>query len=167
MKLTTYLREQSDEEFEIYLQSLADWVGKGGRLAHKGFADHIKKNYGYEKKVSNIPIKTVMDALEDWNYHTEYAILDALMKGNKKAADYLLMIAQEQQKIGHLPSDLGLLRTYVSHMDNLNKWFKGYWENIGKDTYKGMNLSSSTMKIIKKMGKEGKSFLDMVMQDQD
>jgi hypothetical protein len=163
MKLKSYLNEQSDEEFGKYMQSLANVIGKGGILAHKGFSDYIKKTTGYEKEDRSFTPKEIMDFLEDINYHTEYAILNQLVKGNKKEADLLLLIAKEHQKLGHMPSDLSLLRTFIS---SDKKWFNEYWKTIGKDTYKGMSIRPDTMKIAKKMGKKGQEFLNMLMGDE-
>ena len=146
MRIKKYLKEASDSEFEKNLQTLANWVGKGGKLAHKGFSQHLAK-IGYKPQTDTITVKEVLDSLEDWNYHTEYAILEALMKGNKKDADLLTMIATEQQKIGSMPYDLSSLRSYISDRKRFEKNVKRGIGIVGGP----INYAE---KILKKMDKK-------------
>jgi len=152
MRFKKMLSESSsDVEFEQTLQAFADLVGKNGKYSHKATAMHLAKAYGYKESKADINVKQIMDDLEDWNYHTEHAILQALVKGKKKDADILVLMAQAQEKAGHLPPDLGVLRHF---MTSDRKRFMDYWERIGKDMYGEMKLTSEVLNIVKKMPKK-------------
>ena len=121
MKLKKYMKEASEVEFERAMQGFADLVGRGGRLSHKPTADFLAKAYGYKESKQDLNIRKIMDDLEDWNYHTEYSILEALMDGRKNDANILVQIAQEHLKIGSMPYDLSSLRSYISDRKRFEK----------------------------------------------
>lgn len=159
MKLRKYIKEATETEFETSMQQFANLVGKGGKYSHRPTAQFIAKAYGYKEGKEDINVKKVMDDLEDWNYHTEYAILDALANGRKKDAEILVMIAEEHLKIGHIPYDLSQLRSYISNRKSYEKYQKMGISNGGK-------ISQSTMKILKKMDKkDADKFMELFLEE--
>jgi hypothetical protein len=69
------------------------------------------------------------------------------MKGNKKDADLLTMIATEHQKIGSMPYDLSSLRSYISDRKRFEKNVKRGIGIVGGP----INYAE---KILKKMDKK-------------
>lgn len=149
MRFKKMLKEANEMDFNNAMQNLANLVGKDGKYSHSGFSQFLAKEYGF--KPSEADVKKTLDALEDWNYHNEYAIFQEILRGNKKNADVLLDIAKAHHKIGHMPADLITLRHYIGKG---MKGFAKYWEDIGKSTYGGMKLSPETIKIAKKLPKK-------------
>lgn len=160
MKIKKYLKE-SDTAFGATMQQLADLIGKGGKYSHKGFSQFIAREYGYKESKKDINVQNVLDDLEDWNYHTEYSILEALVNGNKKAVELLLDIAKAQAKAGHLPSDLGWMRSFLSTKDK-KKWVKMQQQLNARTDKPKMRLSSTGSKILKSIPqKEADMFLSI------
>jgi hypothetical protein len=83
-----------------------------------------------------------MDMLEDHNFHSEYAILDAIKRKKPKAVSGLIAIAKLHNKIGSMPTDLGSLRGYLSGSK--------YWNGISNDRNVDIILSKETEAIAKK-----------------
>jgi len=94
-----------------------------------------------------ITVDAVLDMLEDHNYSTEFSILTALKKRQTKQVELLIMISKQQDKVGSLDFDLGALRYYLGNPESFKRAY-------GTDSYKGMKISASTMKIVKKMDKK-------------
>jgi len=151
MKLRKYIKEANETEFDRSMQTLANIVGKGGKYAHKAFSDYLSKTFGFKPKKEDVNVRQILDDLEDWNYHTENAVFDAIVNGRKKEADVLVDIAKAHKKIGHMPPDLSTLRYFISIG---TKKFLGYWEEVGKDMYGDMKLKPETIKIAKKLSKK-------------
>jgi len=154
MKIKKYLKEASEKQLEVVLQTLANWVDKGGKLAHKGFSQYLAK-IGFKPQADTMTVKEALDTLEDWNYHTEYSILEALMKGNKKDADILTMIATEHKKIGSMPYDLASLRSYISDR-------KRFEQNVKRGIAIVGGPINYAEKVLKKMDKkDAEKFVDL------
>jgi hypothetical protein len=146
------------ETIDKALEDFASLVRQGGKFQHKGVSDFLLKQYGVGKPISKIDVKQVMDELENWNYHTETAMLNALKDGRKKDADILVMIAIEHHKIGHMPKDLSNLRIYINNRKSFVNFMQTHY---GLDKEK-ITLSPNTSKILKKMDKkDAETFLSL------
>jgi hypothetical protein len=135
-----YLKEWSEDEDP--LQELAELVGKGGKLPNPQIAKFLKTTYDVSKKTKVLTPKQVMDMLEDHNFHTEMAMLEAAYKKNKAAVSALIDIAKMHNKIGSMPTDLSSLRSYVTGSK--------YWNGIDGKRNSQIPLSKDAMRIAKK-----------------
>lgn len=138
--LKKYLKEWSEDEDP--LQELAELVGKGGKLPNAQIAKFLKTTYDVSKKTKVLTPKQVMDMLEDHNFHTEMAMLEAAYKKNKAAVSALIDIAKMHNKIGSMPTDLSSLRSYVTGSK--------YWNGIDGKRNSELTLSKDAMRIAKK-----------------
>lgn len=135
-----YLKEWSEDEDP--LQELAELVGKGGKLPNPQIAKFLKTTYGVSKETKVLTPKQVMDMLEDHNFHTEMAMLEAAYKKNKAAVAALIDIAKIHNKIGSMPTDLSSLRSYVTGSK--------YWNGIDGKRNSELTLGKDAMRIAKK-----------------
>jgi hypothetical protein len=102
----------------------------------------LKTTYDVSKKTKVLTPKQVMDMLEDHNFHTEMAMLEAAYKKNKAAVSALIDIAKMHNKIGSMPTDLSSLRSYVTGSK--------YWNGIDGKRNSQIPLSKDAMRIAKK-----------------
>lgn len=145
------LKEWSEDEDP--LQDMADLVGKGGKHENKEVAAYLKKTYGVVKEKQKT-IQQVMDMLEDHNFHTENAILQAV-KSKKSAIKPLIALGVQHNKSGGLDYDLSMLRSYLSNP----KWFLDFH---GKRDNSKTRITKSTMKIVDSLPpKQKKEFLSV------
>lgn len=147
MKLRKHLNE--GKFLDEPLQAMANMVGPGGIMPSKEVSDFLKKAHGLETELKKITPKMVMDSLEDWNYHTEYAIMQAMVEGRKSDLKVLIAIATEQQKKGHIPADLSALRSYMGN----RKWFADLYKPGSGVGVKG-RVDQNTWKFLKLMDKK-------------
>ena len=138
-KVTASFLYMTSKDGKFPNKKLHDWAKKGYLLKGKleddpDYADILAKPRGIAVNADKLA-----DMAEDWNHHTMAEMVRLLKAKQVKHAEWLILIAVEQEKDGHTPSWLSNLRGLADPKDawrektiqGMKATAQGMWDGIG------------------------------------
>jgi hypothetical protein len=149
MKKLNIAKKVKGSNFDPIVE-MAKLVKKGGALQNKDVENVMQKRYGSGLFV-DIPVDVsgILDALEEDNYHNEYALLQALKNKDKDAIKPLVFIMEDHIKRGSMDYSLQQIRDYFGDRD----WYLNLLQEQ-KTNIKNTPLVKKVMKFMSKSDRD-------------